>query len=389
MAKPKLIRITTVPASLGGLLEGQLKFMTQYYDVVGIASSQKGGLTKVGKEENIRVIPVEMTRKITPVQDFKAVWQLYKIFKKEKPFMVHTHTPKAGTLGMMAAYLAKVPHRLHTVAGMPLLVAKGRKRKLLDLVEKITYWCATKVYPNSFGLKDIILENNFTTEKKLKVIGNGSSNGIDTEHFDNKLYSKEDKLNLRNSLGIKESDFVFLYVGRVVKDKGVNELVEAFKLLTKKGVENCKLVLLGTFEDELDPISPQARQEIDSNPNIVYMGWQSDVRPYFSISNVFAFPSYREGFPNVVMQAGAMGIPSIVTNINGCNEIIIPNQNGVIIPVQDAQSLFESMKLFYENHFDQDPKFDYDPEKIRKLIVEGYSRKAIWEAIRKEYASLT
>src|SRR5690606_26622339 len=116
-------------------------------------------------------------------KDIKAVWQLYKIFKKERPLIVHTHTPKAGTVGMLAAKLAGVPYRLHTVAGLPLLVVKGKKRKLLDVVEKFTYACATKVYTNSFGLYDIILENKYTTKDKLKVIGKGSTNGIDTSYF--------------------------------------------------------------------------------------------------------------------------------------------------------------------------------------------------------------
>ena len=174
----KIIRITTIPESLGGLLTGQLKFMSQHFEVVGVSSKSKGVLENVGKREGIRVIPVKMTRTMTPLKDLRATWQLYKTYKKEKPFIVHSHTPKAGTVGMLAAYFARVPHRLHTIAGLPLLEAKGNKRKVLNLVEKITYACATKIYPNSYGLKQIILDHKFTSEKKLKVIGNGSSNGI-------------------------------------------------------------------------------------------------------------------------------------------------------------------------------------------------------------------
>ena len=200
------------------------------FEVIGISSSGEE-LQDVEREENIRTIAIEMTRTISPFKDLKSVWQLYKIFKKEKPQIVHTHTPKAGTVGMLAAKLAGVPHRLHTVAGLPLLVVKGKKRKLLDFVEKITSACATKVYPNSFGLYDIILENKYTTKDKLKVIGKGSSNGIDTSHFDPKLFSEEQKQELKNSLGIQPDDFVYVFVGRLVKDKGINELVSAFKEL--------------------------------------------------------------------------------------------------------------------------------------------------------------
>ena len=157
--KKKIIRITTVPSSLVGLLTGQLSFMKNYFNVIGITSpNEHDFLKKFTDKENIQIIPVKMTRKITLIQDLMALIKLYKIFKKENPFIVHSHTPKAGTLGMLAAKLAGVPHRLHTIAGLPLLESTGIKRLLLNFVEKITYLCATKIYPNSFGLEKIILD---------------------------------------------------------------------------------------------------------------------------------------------------------------------------------------------------------------------------------------
>ena len=230
--KKKLIRITTVPSALGTLLKGQLRFMSDHYEVTGISSTGNGLLNQVGEKEGIKVVPVEMTRKITPLKDLKATWKLYKTFKRIKPFIVHTHTPKAGTLGMLAAYLAGVPHRLHTIAGLPLLEATGKKRWLLDTVEKLTYRFATKIYPNSFGLNQIILDNNYTSLAKLKVIGNGSSNGIDTSHFNPGLYKQTEKEELRKTLGIEQNDYVYIFVGRLVGDKGINEMIEAFKKIT-------------------------------------------------------------------------------------------------------------------------------------------------------------
>src|SRR5690554_6423659 len=178
--KPKLIRITTVPQSLRGLLKGQLRFMSQNgYEVIGVSSPGEA-LQDVADNEGVRTVVITMPRSITPIKDLKALWQLIKLFRKERPQIVHTHTPKAGLLGMMAAKTAGVPYRLHTVAGMPLLVTSGFKRRLLNFIEKLTYTCATKVYPNSERLKKIIINNNFTSEKKLKVIGYGSSIGIVT-----------------------------------------------------------------------------------------------------------------------------------------------------------------------------------------------------------------
>lgn len=383
MKKKKIIRITTVPMSLGGLLEGQLKFMSDYYEVVGIASSQGDRLASVGDKEGIRTIPVEMTRKITPLKDIKAVYKLYKVFKNEKPFIVHTHTPKAGTVGMIAAKLASVPNRLHTIAGLPLLEATGIKRKILNYVEKLTYKCATKIYPNSFGLKQIILDNEFTKPKKLKVIGNGSSNGIDTSHFNPELFSSIDKEKLRDSLKISPDDFVFIFVGRLVKDKGINELVSAFNQLNSKQ-KNIKLLLVGHSESNLDPLLPETETIINENSSIITTGWQEDVRPFFYLANVLVFPSYREGFPNVVLQAAAMKLPSIVTDINGCNEIITNNINGIIIPKKNVLSVYQAMSFFIGNK----DKTVTMANNSREKIINNFSRGFVWKSILEEYNSL-
>lgn len=348
MASKKLIRITTVPISLEKLLENQLTFMSNYFDVTAI-SANKERLTQFGIDNKIKTKHIELTRKITPLQDFKTLWQLYKFLKKEKPEIVHSHTPKAGIIGMLASKLAGVPNRLHTVAGLPLLEATGIKRKVLNFVEKLTYASATKVYPNSNGLKQIIIKANFCKKEKLKIIANGSSNGIDTNYFNTKLYSENDKIQLRKKLNIKPTDFVFVFVGRLVSDKGINELVAAFTLLNNKQQVTIKLLLVGSFETEFDPLSKETLEEIKRNKNIIMVGYQQDVRPYFAIANALTFPSYREGFPNVVLQAGAMNLPSIVTNINGCNEIIEDRKNGLIIPVKDTNTLLEAMKLVIEN----------------------------------------
>lgn len=376
----KLIRITTVSGSLDGLLQNQLKFMSDHFEVIGMSS--KGiRLDKVRKEQNVRVIPLQMSRSISPLKDVVALIKLYTILRKEKPFILHSHTPKAGLLGMMASYFAKVPHRLHTVAGLPLLETKGIKRIILNFAEKATYAFATRVYPNSFGLEKIILDHNFTNKNKLKVIGNGSSNGIDLAHFDPSLFSKEENGALRQQLNIGESDFVFINIGRMVKDKGINELVEAFCKIqdTHKSV---KLLLLGEFEKDLDPLLPETMDHIKNNPNIIYLGWQWDVRPYFAISNMLAFPSYREGFPNVVMQAGAMGLPSIVSDINGCNEIIVNGENGCIVPPKSMDDLYVAMIEAINNGTS---KF----KNARNSIAVRFDRSVIWNAILAEYDSLT
>jgi glycosyltransferase involved in cell wall biosynthesis len=378
----KLIRITTIPLSLEKLLEGQLTYMNQYYEVTAVAA-EKERLEKYGEKNKVNTFWVEMTRAITPVQDIKAVWKLYNFFKKEKPEIVHTHTPKAGIVGMLAAKLAGVPLRLHTVAGLPLMETTGTKRKILDQVEKFTYKLATKVYPNSRGLKDIILKEGFVIEDKLKVLGKGSSNGIDTRYFDPFQFDDTQKKNKRQSLGIPQEDFIFIFIGRLVSEKGINELVEAFNNLQAEN-QNISLLLVGPFEKELDPLKEKTFKTIQLHEKIFTTGYQEDVRPYLAVSNALTFPSYREGFPNVVMQAGAMNLPAIVSNINGCNEIIVEGINGVIIPVKDTSALITAMKLFVENK-------NYTKRlslNARDEICKYYERKEFWQILLKEYKSL-
>lgn len=376
--KTKLIRITTVPQSLKTLLKGQLRFMSENgFEVIGVSSTGKE-LEEVNKQEGIRTISIEMSRKITPIKDLRALWRFYKLCKKEKPTIVHSHTPKAGIIGMLGAKLAGVPIRLHTVAGLPLMETSGNKRKLLDFVEKLTYACATKVYPNSYGLYDFILQNKFTKQQKLQVIAQGSSNGIDTQFFHPKNVSNEKQLQLKDELGIVSNDFVFVFVGRLVSDKGINELIKAFQQL---GVQHSKLLLVGPLEIDHDPLKPEILKEINENPNILWVGLQKDVRPFFAIADALAFPSYREGFPNVVMQAGAMGLPSIVSDINGCNEIIINGKNGLIIPVKNVIALKNAMyKLMYDKNIYTDLK-----NNARFMIQSRYEKTVVWEAMLEEY----
>lgn len=380
--KKTLIRITTVPISLEKLLSGQLEYMSKFYQVIAV-SSEKENLEKLGQKIKIPVFFVNLTRQITPVQDLLALVKMYLFFKKNKPFIVHTHTPKAGTIGMIAAKLAGVPLRLHTVAGLPLLEAKGLKRKLLNWVEKITYSCANHVYPNSTGLRDIIIENQFCKVNKVKVIANGSSNGIDTSYFNPDLFSADNTRQLKHDLGINEHDFVFIFVGRLVKDKGINELVQAFQKLHQQDPK-VKLLLVGDYEYELDPLLTHTLEIIAENPGIIAVGFQYDVRPYLALSHALVFPTYREGFPNVVMQAGAMNLPCIVTDINGCNEIIIQNRNGIIIPVKQEKAIFEAMEVFISN----DEMLSQMQQNAREMIVSRYEQQIVWKAIRKEYKML-
>lgn len=373
----KLIRITTIPLSLKVLLRGQLRYMSDYFEVIGVSSNDKE-LEEVKNEEGIEVVPIEMSRKITPIQDIKSLLKTYNYLKKVQPKIVHTHTPKAGIVGMLAAKLAGVPIRLHTVAGLPLMEATGNKRKILDFVEKLTYSSATKVYPNSQGLYNFILQNKYTSVDKLKVIGQGSSNGIDTTFFSRLQIPEEKQSQLKKELNIHPDDFVFVFVGRLVGDKGINELIEAF---SKLKTQHLKLLLVGPLESELDPLQGETLNEIETNSNIISVGFQKDVRSYFAIANALVFPSYREGFPNVVMQAGAMELPSIVSDINGCNEIIVEGKNGTIIPVKNT----EVLKIAMQKMIEDKNLYHQLKKNARPMIQSRYEQSVVWDALLEEY----
>ncbi|WP_299758422.1 glycosyltransferase family 4 protein [uncultured Pontibacter sp.] len=376
----KLFRVTTVPISLQKLITGQLKYMRSKGFEPLMISANGPEVAQAIKEQEAPHIVISMTRKVTPLKDLISLWNFYKLCKKNKPDIIHSHTPKAGIISMLGGKLAGVPVRLHTVAGMPLMEAKGIKRRVLEFVEKLTYACATKIYPNSNVLKEFVIQNGFCTEDKIKVLGNGSSNGINTNNFTVEALDPKRLQDLKQKLGISATDFVFVFVGRLVKDKGIRELVSAYKILQLKH-KNAKLLLIGPLEQDLDPLPAETLIDIESNPNILYVGYQNDVRPYLAISQVLTFPSYREGFPNVPMQAGCYEVPSIVTDINGCNEIIINGENGIIIPTKSIEPLYEAMDCMIEYN----DLYIKLKSNARRMIVERYDQQHFWELLFQEY----
>ena len=373
--KKKIIRLSTIPMSLDILLQGQLRMLSEHYEVVAV-SSPGSDLEKVEKREGVRTVAVPMERQISPLRDLVSLFRLIRLFHREKPWMVHSLTPKAGLLSMMAAWICRVPVRIHSFTGLVFPTASGLKQKILIATDSITCACATTVLPEGKGVQRD-LERFRITSKPLNIIGNGNINGIDLEFFDQTPAILEQAEKYR-----KEEVVTFCFVGRIVRDKGINELVSAFQRL-HQAYPNTRLVLVGPFEEQLDPVLPETRQMIEQHTAIEWMGWQDDIRPFLAASEVFVFPSYREGFPNVVLQAGAMGLPCIVTDINGSNEIISESINGCIIPSQNEQALYEAM----EKMLNQEERQKL-AQQARPQIANRYERKALWKELLKFYRSL-
>lgn len=337
----KIIRTSTVPGSLNNFCRGLLRELRDEkgYEVVAV-SSPGDALAEIEQREGSRTIAVPMERRISPLKDLKSLWRLIKVFRKEKPDMVHSMTPKAGLLSMMAAWLTRVPVRVHTFTGLVFPTSTGIKRSILMATDWLTCACATHIIPEGEGVKNDLLNNNIT-HKPLKVLGYGNVKGIDLEYFDPELADvKSAASKIR-----KSNVFTFIFIGRLVGDKGINELVEAFRLLNLQ-YPKTRLILVGGMEQNLDPLLPKTVDEIERNHAIEAVGAQTDVRPWLGASDVLVLPSYREGFPNVVIEAGAMGLPSIVTDINGSREIIVNGRNGIIIPPRQSEALHRAMEQF-------------------------------------------
>ncbi|HTD93463.1 MAG TPA: glycosyltransferase [Chitinophagaceae bacterium] len=381
---PKLIRITTVPLSLNVLLPGQMRFMRENgFDVVMVAGEGKDWAEVLAREEcRHQLIP--MTRKMTPFADLRSLWALYRFFKKERPDIVHSHTPKAGLLAMLAAKLAGVKIRVHTIAGLRFMTSTGNTRKLLVAMEKLTARAATHVWPNSFSLLKYIKENGLAQPAKLEVIGLGSSNGIDLSRY-SVSNLKEDRLeSARRSIRFDDDLIYFLSVGRIVHDKGIDELVNAFGRVHEREPRT-RLVLVGAFEPDLDPVSREAMEIIMTHPGIIQAGWSDAVEYYMHISFALVHPSHREGFPNVLLQAGAMLCPIICSGIEGNVDVVSDAETGILFEVKNATDLATKMeyalahpdhvkryatalRFRIEQHFDQPNVHRHLLERYRQLL---------------------
>lgn len=370
----KIIRVTTVPQSLEDFCREILRELSYKYDVIGLSSPGRE-LDIVACREGVRTIAVPMERRISLFKDIISLIRLIKVFYKEKPTMVHSMTPKAGLLCMVAAWMTRIPVRIHTFTGLVFPTSSGMKRCVLEFTDWLTCACATHIIPEGEGVKNDLL-NNGITKKPMKVLGYGNVKGVNMEYFSRRDDVIEKSENLRN-----DKVFTFLFVGRIVKDKGIDELCRAFERLHKQ-YSNIRLWLVGHFEDNLDPVKQETKAMIESPDSAIEaVGTKrgDELLAYYAASDCFVFPSYREGFPNTVLEAGAMGLPCIVTDINGSREIIEQGKNGVIIPSHDANALFDAMLRMI---LDKDGREDMAGN-ARKMIADrfeqGFVRKCLYD----------
>lgn len=373
MINKKIIRAVTVSMSVGFFKPMIKDLQQQGYEVVTVSSP--GPELDELRQMELKVIEVRMERRMSPLKDMKSLWQLIWVFRKERPYMVHSMTPKAGLLSMVAGWLTGVPVRVHTFTGLVWPTETGLKRKILMATDWLTCACATHIIPEGQGVLND-LKDYGVCRKPMKVLGYGNVKGVDMDKFNPARFPDVKK---------DESKFRFVFVGRIVGDKGINELVEAFVRLNKE-YPNTQLTLVGKYEANLDPVKPETLKLIEENPCIDACGpkYGDDLLTEYMKSDCFVMPSYREGFPNTVMEAGAMGLPSIVTDINGSREIIIHGENGLIVPSKDVHALYEGMKQMVEDS----PAREKMATNARPLIDSRFEKSFVQECLINFYEEI-
>jgi glycosyltransferase involved in cell wall biosynthesis len=376
--KPRMTMICTVPQTFGTLLAGQPRTLSKNFEVTLICAPGPE-LDDLRIREGVAICAVGLTRRITPVADLIALRRLYLELRDNRPVLLQTYTPKAGLLGQIAGLLARVPIRVHGVVGMPLMEARGVRRWIIVLTEKLTYALSTDLTANSLGLRTWIQSN--LGRREVTVIGSGSINGIDISQF--KPCSDLEKREGRAALAINDDDVAFLFVGRLVRDKGIEELIVAFTRLVKDQ-PRARLVLVGDTEPELDPLPPWVIEVIKQHQAISSHGWVQDVRPFYRAADVVVLPSYREGLPNALLEASAMSIPAVTSDISGCNEVVVGNVTGLLVQPKNSGELEEAMaKLLGDVELR-----DRLGAAARRRIVKQFDQKVFLKLLNGYYADL-
>lgn len=377
MNKRKILLVTTVPDTFIAILDGQPGYLNNFFNVV-LASSDDGRLVEFGSRQGVSTASVPMVRGINPLSDLKSIYCMVCLLREMRPEIIHSYTPKAGLVSMVSAWICRVPVRVHTFTGLIFPTQTGFKRSLLIWTDRLICFCATKVVPEGQGVLADLRQSRITN-KRLKVVGHGNIAGVDTAYFSPKAENVAKQADAFVDR-FKLSGFVFCFVGRLNRDKGVRQLVQAFARLPKE----VSLLLVGGDDPE-SPVDAETQEVMLQSENIYRLGFLSDIRPVLLASDVLVLPSYREGFPNVVLQAGAMCLPVIATDISGCNEVITPGFNGWLVPPRDASALFDAMNAALDTPKERLVEMG---ERGRERVKQRFERAEHWARMRAFYEEL-
>jgi glycosyltransferase involved in cell wall biosynthesis len=377
----RLVHVTTAGLALG-FLRGQVRYMkSRGLDVLAV-SSPGDGVAAFQETEGVLVHPIPMLRRIAPSRDLVALARLFRYLRAVRPQIVHAHTPKGGLLGTTAAWLARVPVRIYHIRGLRFMTATGGRRALLRLTEKVSCTLAHHVLCVSPSVRDVAVQEGICSSRKLVVLGNGSGNGVDAaKRFDPARWTSV-RAATRIAHGIPADALVVGFVGRVVRDKGITELVQSWQQLREQYC-TLHLLLVGPFEPE-DPLPDSVNEVLRSDGRIHLAGPQVDPAPFYAAMDLVVLPTYREGFPNVPLEAAAMALPVVATRIAGCIDAIRDGVTGTLVRPRDPVALADAIGAYLR----QPELRDRHGRAGRHWVLNAFRPEAIWNAVYLEYVRL-
>ncbi|HEU0068087.1 MAG TPA: glycosyltransferase family 4 protein [Nitrospiraceae bacterium] len=382
MMNPKpirLVHIMTVPYSFT-FIKGQVGYMkAQGFEVYGLSSPGEL-LSRFSENEGIPVHEVEMTKRITPIRDIIALVKIWRWLRRVQPDIVHAHTPKGGFLGMLGAWLARVPVRIYHVRGLRFVTTTGWKRKLLMQIEKWSCRFAQEVVCVSASVRTQAVDFGLCPAGKIKVLGGGSGNGVDsTNRFNLSKLEASSRVQTRSKYDIPVDAIVLGFVGRIVWSKGIVELSEAWCSLREE-FQSLHLLMVGGAEAE-DPIPTQVDQLLRGDPRVHLIGEEWNTPPLYAAMDMVVLPTYREGFPNVLLEAAAMSLPVVATSVPGCVDAVKDGVTGTLVPPYDSQKLAGAIRSYLK-----DPELKRrHGSAARERVVCEFRQETIWHALHQEY----
>lgn len=382
---PGLMFVTTIPFTIRIFLRGQIDYLKRGGFAVSAVSSPTPDLEKVRESFDIDVHPIPFTRSISPIKDLVALVKLWRLFRRHRPDIVNASTPKAGPLGILAAFFARTRVRIYTVRGIMTKRRSGPARLALIAMEWSACRLATRVIAVSPSVRDLLVSQGLCPQRKITVLGAGSSNGVDAEgRFNPARVNEAQGRALRERLGIPDDAEVVGYVGRLAGSKRIRDLAAAWQQIKEKRPLT-HLLLIGPSEP-LDPIGEDTEKRIreDDRVHAVGMVEAAFLPAYYALMNVLAFPTESEGFPNVPMEAGSMEIPVVATRVTGCVDAIVDGVTGTLVELGDPQGMAQAAIHYLEN-----------PEKARRhgraareRALRDYRPERIWELVYREHRDL-
>lgn len=384
-SKPKtIVHITTIPESLYVFFDGQFMYLQNSgFNVIAISSPGKW-LDTFSKREQVQVFGLELTRKITPFKDILTIYRLCRLLHRLKPDIVHAHTPKGGLLGTVAAWLVRVPIRIYQIHGLPFMTASGLKKTILTATEIVACALANRVLCVSNSLMNFVVARNICAPQKIKTLVNGTINGINSKSkFNPDSFSAQQKSDIKAGYNLSPDSLVIGFVGRIVRDKGIIELCTAWKTLRDE-FPNVELLLVGPFEKSTYPLPGDIMEFLQNDDRIHVTGMLLDTVPAYAVMDILVLPTHREGFGLAAIEASAMNIPVVATNIPGCVDAVSDGVTGTLVPPYDTEDLCTALRNYLLS-----PQLRHAHGTAgRKRALTEFSQEKMWEAVRDEYGAL-